>query len=522
MKKLTKKIVGTIIASVSTLAVIFTAFPVAAVSKASVAFHKSSLSQYTSQSKLRVTEQLLWDFESSGSYYTLDSSDSTQGSYSGKVSLSSNKSNCYLFSLTNKFSVNASDKKKVTFKVDIWVNDMSLVAHDHEAGYPQNDYTHFGTLYWRLKDKNGRTHGINTSVSDNEGKGGWQTMEFSLLHDNGKSSSFDYSNITGSFIYFNGRAGVTVRVDNLRVCYYSNSGYTADNEGIPSGSRVVSRCDADALDGAVISEWYGTSFDFTHQMFGSSCLAYKACTVDDYRIFFGEYDFSISQSADYICFWLWLPKGAEISRWFMEANYTQDNGNEFENPNWSVENLTKHAVDGFKTGEWNLLQVPLSALKNNNNGRDSLNLEHFRMVLQSEGDPFTVYFDNIYFCNATQKEAAAKEFRELKTVSSIVSSKPVSSSASSEEVSSADESLAGSDGSSDEGTENVTSDLSDIADGEPSDTVTSAVLSADLPQNDGKGFPVWGYIAIATAVAVVAGGVIILLIAKKRKSGEEQ
>jgi len=294
MKKHMKRLIAAVAASVSAFAVIFAALRLAAISTASVAFDKSSLYQYTSQSKLTVREQLLWGFESTGSYYTRDSADSTQGSYSGKVSLSSNKNSVYLFDITNKFSVNASNKKSVTFKLDIWVNNMSLLSHDHEAGYPQNDYSHFGTVFWRLKDRNGRVHCINTSISDNNGRGGWQTIEFSLLHDNGMDASFDYSNITGSFLFFSGKSGLVVRVDNLRACYYSNTGYSASSAGLPSGCRLVSRCDADALDGAVVSEWYGGSFDFTNKKFGSSCLAFKVCSVDDYRIFFGEYNFSIS------------------------------------------------------------------------------------------------------------------------------------------------------------------------------------------------------------------------------------
>ena len=515
MKTFVKKVIGTFVALASVFAIILTAFPAAAVSTSSVAFDKSSLSQYTSKSKLSVTNQLLWSFDKkdSAGVYTVDSTDSTEGNNCGKASFSSTSTSQKRFMQVSGLNINASQRAKVTIKLDIWVNDMSLLICDHEDVYTDIDYSHSGTVYWRAYSSSEDYHVVATTINDNGGKGGWQTIEMSFLHYNGgkRLSESGIKNITSIRLYAKPRKGLVIKLDNLRACYYGNEGYKPSSEGIPSGSRVVSRCDADALDGALVSEWYGASFDFGHQKFGSSCIAYKACTEDDYRIFFGEYDFTISYSKDYVCFWLWLPKGAKISRWFMEANKTQDNENEFENPGWSAENITKHAVDGFKSGQWNLITLPLSALTNKNGGRDTIELEHFRMVIQSEGDPFTVYLDNVYFCNAAQAKVAADEFRAMNKVSSNVSSKPVNSNTSSGLPGSSDEGLTVSDASSEE---DVSGELSSVTDKETSENATSATVSSD-EQKEEKGFPVWGYFPI---VAAVLACVVVPLVLRKKKN----
>ena len=488
-------------AVLSMLVLLFSALPASAASKASVAFHKSSLAEYTSQSKLTVTNHLLWSFkekDSSGKC-VVDKTDFTEGTSCGKTTFTATSSSQQKVMEVKGLNIDASERAKVTLKMDIWVNDMSLLVCDHEAGYPQNDYSHSGTVYWRVYNSSSDYHVVATTITDDNGKPGWQTIEMSFLHYNARKrlSESGIKKITSIALYAKPRKGLVIKLDNLRACYYENDGYVPSSDGIPEGSRVVSRCDADALDGAVVSEWYGASFDFEHQKFGSSCIAYTACTEDDYRIFFGEYDFSISHIKDYVCFWLWLPKGAEISRWFMEANYTQDNHNEFQNPSWSAENITKHAVDGFKSGQWNLITLPLSALTNDNGGRDTLNLMHFRMVIQSAGDPFTVYLDNVYFCNAAQAKVAADEFRAMKNASS----KPVSSESEISAPSSEDASIV----------QTVTSKPA-----VSKETVSPAVISSQTEENE-TGFPTWGYIAAGAAVAAVAVGAVLLVSAKKRK-----
>ena len=375
------------------------------------AYGKDSFSHYVDQEGLAVREELLWGFEEALHYHSLDTTDATQGKGCGMVTLAQDApSTTLVFHLTNRFLANASDLKKVTFKLDIWVNDMSLLGHDHEAGYPQNDYSHQGTLYFGLQDENGRNHKINTSISDNNGYAGWQTLEFSLLHDNSKHDDINYSRITNAFLHIIGRKGLTIKFDNLRACYYSNEGYVPNTDGFPNGCRVLSHCDAQSLDGLVISEWYGAKMDFENKRYGTSCLAFNCTKKDDYRIFFGPQNITLNYNTDYICFWVKVPENAKLATWFLEANQVQDSI-EYENPNSSVDNITKYAVGGWKTGEWNLIQMPLSALKKNNAG-DSITLQHFRMVPTSAGEDFTFLLDQVYVCNADQAAVAAKELTD--------------------------------------------------------------------------------------------------------------
>ncbi len=382
--------------------------PVLALSMAQTAYEKDSFSHYVDREGLAVKEELLWGFEEALHYHSLDTTDATQGKGCGVVTLTQDSpSTTLVFHLINRFLANASDLRKVTFKLDIWVNDMSLLGHDHESVQPGNDFSHHGTLYFGLQDENGRNHKINTSISDNNGYAGWQTLEFSLLHDNSKHDDMNYSRITNAFLHIIGRKGLTIKFDNLRACYYSNEGYLPNTDGFPDGCRIISRCDAESLDGLVISEWYGGKMDFENKRYGTSCLAFNCTKKDDYRIFFGTQNITLNYTTDYICFWVKIPENAKLATWFLEANQVQDSI-EYENPGASVTNITKYAVDEFRYGEWNLIQLPLTALVKNNAG-NTLNLQHFRMVPTSAGEDFTILLDQVYVCNAQQAAVAAKE-----------------------------------------------------------------------------------------------------------------
>lgn len=503
MKKRTFAILRTAIAAAAALALLLAALPVSAVSTSSVAFEKGSRSEYIENSYLNVKEELLWSFDEGdeGGNYAVDTSDFTEGNACGKMTSKWVDKSKTLFAVANKFKVDASDMMKVTFKIDIWVKDMSKVLCDHEAGYPQNDYSHSGTFYWRLTDGAGRWHGINVTIVDNNGKAGWQTMEYTLLHNNGMSDGFDFSNITGSWMMASVVGDAEIRLDNLRVCYYSNDGYEFSDYNFPEGCRVISDCEADSLDSAVITEWFGGSYSFEKQKFGRSCIAFTCSSKDDYRVFFGGLDIPMTYSEDYICFWVYVPKGKEFKTWFLELNQVQDSI-EYENPHYSAENIMKYAVDGFKYGKWNLIQMPLTALIQNNAG-ENITLHHFRMVPATEGKDFTMYFDNIYLCNAKQAKAAAKEFRNPSPAPEIVFSKPVSTSepeSAAEQVSS---------------TGNT--------DGIASTSVTSQPARSSASQNKDGGTSPIVYVIVAAAVVVigVCAGLVVFSVSKGKKSGTE-
>lgn len=500
MKKRTFAILRTAVAALAALALLLAALPASAVSTSSTAFEKGSRSEYVENSYLNVKEEMLWSFDEGDEdgNYAVDTSDFTEGNASGKITSKWVNSSKTLFAIANKFNVNASEMTKVTFKIDIWVKDMSKVLCDHEKGYPQNDYSHSGTFYWRLTDSAGRWHGINVTIVDNNGKAGWQTMEYTLLHNNGMSNGFDVSNITGSWMMASVTGDVEIKLDNLRVCYYSNEGYAFSDYNFPEGCRVVSDCEADSLDSAVITEWFGTSYDFENNKFGRSCLAATCTSKDDYRIFFGGLDIPMTYSADYICFWVKVPKGKTIDRWFLEANQAQDSV-EYENPGWSAENITKYAVDGFKAGKWNLIQLPLTALEKHNAG-ENITLHHLRMVLATDGKDFPVYFDNIYLCNEKQAKAAAKEFRNPSPAPVIVFSKPVSTS----EPESVAETVS-AESTDDTSSANVTS--------QPS--VSSKVKNS---ANKGTSPVVYVLVAVAVVVIGVCAGLVVFNVGKGKKS----
>ena len=140
-------------------------------------------------------------------------------------------------------------------------------------------------------------------------------------------------------------------------------------------------------------------------------MKFKCCPEDDYRVFFGGYDLALDYNSDYICFWVYAESGAEFTKWFFEANQVQDSI-EYENAGASFALISDNAVGGFKYDEWNLIQLPLSALEKHN-ADDSITMTHLRMVPATSGGTVTMYFDNIYVCGAEQAKAAAAEYRAM-------------------------------------------------------------------------------------------------------------
>ena len=213
---------------------------------------------------------------------------------------------------------------------------------------------------------------------------------------------------------------------------------------------------------------------------------------------FGGLNIPLSYSKDYICFWVKVPKGNTIDRWFLEANEAQDSV-EYENPAWDVENITKYAVDGFKAGKWNLIQLPLTALEKHNAG-ENITLHHLRMVFATEGKDFTVLLDNVYICNAAQAKVAAKEFRNPSPAPEIVFSKPVSTSEP--------ESVAGTvstESTDDTASANVTS---------------QSGVASEVKNSANKDTSLMVYVLIAVSVVVigVCASLIVFNIRKGKKS----
>jgi len=380
------------------------AFPASAVD---VANRKSSLSKFAGKGKLTATVEKLHSFDDmngvSGSG-SIDTGNKKEGS--GSYSYTFRSEGHQTVVTANGFSADASRAKKMTFRMWVFISDMTLLKCDHEAGYPDNDYSNSGTIFFRFQSAGGNW-AINQTI---EGKG-WQMCEFTLDHDNGASSSFDPTRISGMFLQASGRAGLTIKVDGLEVVYYNNDGYTDDNSTLPAGATLISNCEYDGLAGEVITEWYNSDFSTEDPKQGKSSLVLKVDGTDDNRAFWGGLNLPVSLD-DYLCFWFKTDNIKAMGlTGHIEINEIQDNL-EYQT---DFKLITTCTVEKLENDKWNLVMIPVKKMKFNypkdytgDTVNPVLNIHHLRLVPSGTGEGVAnVYFDQIF----TMKSADAINYK---------------------------------------------------------------------------------------------------------------
>ena len=162
------------------------------------------------------------------------------------------------------FRADVYDRKRLTLKFWIYVNDMTLMEGD--KGLPDH-----GTIYVRVSSEGGddaAEHGWNHTI---EGAG-WQEVELSFTCNNTYYAilkACDYRHLNYFRLFCYGRTGLEVRLDDLRLVEY-RAGYT--QPPAPFGGHWISTCDCTALDGVLLTEFFGASFDPGCKTGGSTSL----------------------------------------------------------------------------------------------------------------------------------------------------------------------------------------------------------------------------------------------------------
>ncbi len=296
----------------------------------------------------------------------------------------------------NAFEFAVKDKKTTTLKFWLFVNDTDLIDCDHDTQY--GIQKNQATFFIRVTDKNGRTYCWNHTITDN----GWHEIELSFNVHNGVDPEFDYEHVTGFWIMFSGRAGAVIELDDLRVVEYTTD---YKPEAVPADWRVITDAEYDALDGAIVQEWYGTYYDTEDKMQGKSSLCCEGdASVNDFRLIIANTSIPLDYDQDVLVFWMKLEKFASCNGLFLELNHVQDQ-HEYEK-SVSLDELKAYGLD--RENEWCQVVIPLTDFKQNlkpdvyGEGEDIV-MQNFRFVMNPvSGMDYKVHMDRAYF---TTKDA---------------------------------------------------------------------------------------------------------------------
>jgi len=309
------------------------------------------------------------------------------------VSSKKNDNQDVLLKRKTGFSFDASDRNKSTLKFWLYVSETDNVVCDHDEGY--GFQKNQATFYFRVVDKNGKTHAWNHTITNN----GWHEIELSFNVHNGADADFDYSNVTGFGMFFYTYKNVTVMIDSLRGVVYSTDYIPSEIEG-EKNPRLISDCEYDALDGAILQEWYGASYDLDDKVQGKSSL--RNCgdaTVNDFRTIIANLNVPMNKEKDVLVFSFKVADVSTFAKVLIELNEIQDQ-HEYQYT-FKAEQLKEYGFGG-ENDTWYEVRIPLSAF--NDNFKDpargtKVTLRNFRFVMTAAGDkPYDYNVDHIYLC----------------------------------------------------------------------------------------------------------------------------
>ena len=324
-----------------------------------------------------------------GGFYELDYSIDRDGALRWDIDGELQDLTQILKEASGSFFFNASDKKRTTLKFWLYVGDTDAVACDHDPinGFQKNQ----ATFYFRAVDKYGRSHCWNHTVTNN----GWHEIELSFNIHNGVDTGFDYANITGFWVGLMTYGDITVMIDDMRGVTYDTDYVPQPIEGEEDG-RLISDCEYNALDGAIIQEWYGASYDLEDKMQGASSLRnYGDASVSDFRTIIANLNLRMNRDRDELVFNIKILTPETIQSFFIELNQVQDSHE--ISAFFTLDELRQYGYSGDDA--WCEIRIPLSVFTvqlNPNLGSD-ITLCNFRFCANAIGEGrFEYNIDHIY------------------------------------------------------------------------------------------------------------------------------
>ncbi len=324
--------------------------------------------------------------------YSLDETYQREGDGAARIVITAqDKALEQLMWHNNAFDFAVEDLKKTTLKLWVFIEDDDKFTCDHDAGYGRQENQ--TTLFFRALDRQGRYHAWNHTLTGN----GWHEIELSFNFNNGVHDGFDYAHITGFGMMAAAEVGTIVEVDDLRFVTYETD---YEPTTLPEGDRWISECEADALDGLIVQEWYGCSYDLEDKKNGTSSVRCEGDpSVNDFRSIFHVGGVPMNYQEDVLVFWMKVNDLRTVSNLFIELNQVQDT-HEYEY-GISLAKLQEYGLSK-KAGEWSKIVVPLSDFRQNFKpdvyGTDeNITLNFARFVISGvNGKSYVVHYDDIY------------------------------------------------------------------------------------------------------------------------------
>ena len=412
------------------LSIPFTA-PVTA--KAEGANLKTTLTDYAGQGGLSYTSTRLMSFDngfgisrsSMSAYPTYDQTDKKQGAAAMSVTSSSdNSSFVALMTTVGAFNINITNTYAQNLKMWVYVNDPDLIACDHDSVHetPQEDsFTLLITLAYNTSSSFYR-------VQHTMHGAGWQEIDINFATDNVSENirqdinwNLRYMNITCDAL-----SGAQLKFDDLRLITYST---TAAKPAAPNNGRWISTCDFDQLDGGIISEWYGSSFDTEDKTQGSSSLRQEGYKIhEDYRITLSGMTTKAYYETDVLCFDFYIDDILKLSPSTSFRVGQSEAGTEhaYYSFDFSLFNAFANDMTGMVSG-WNSIKIPLKATKLNVDttffGEGYTDLIIRKITIHNPGNeyttvdnPYVLKIDNIYLTDKSNIDGIIFEENKIKDI----------------------------------------------------------------------------------------------------------
>ncbi|MBP5293536.1 MAG: hypothetical protein J6023_05355 [Clostridia bacterium] len=301
------------------------------------------------------------------------------------------------------FSFSVEDTHKTTLKFWLYVDDCTKISCDHDS-----DTTVFSdqaTFFFRVFDSKGVAYCWNHTLQGD----GWHEVELSFNIHNGIGGGFDYSNIVNFGVLVAGKEGAMFELDDLRVVKYRTD-YVP--EQLPNNARLITSGECDALDGVIIQEWYGCSYDKDIKFSGKSSIRYEGdSTNSDHRAIIANLDMEMDYDSDSLVIFMRPDVLANIGSLFIELNEIQDT-HEYEG-SFTVADLKTMGLSQ-KDKEWSAVVIPLSALRKNlkEGMGETVRLHNCRLVLSglSSSSQYLCHLDHICLVKTEDVDAFLSHF----------------------------------------------------------------------------------------------------------------
>ena len=337
------------------------------------------------------------------------------------------------------FNFTVTDPYAQNIKMWVYVSDCDAIACDHDAVYdtPQEDSFTFYITFGNS------TSSYNYRVQHTMHGSGWQEIDVNFATDNVSHNT--RKNINWNFKYMSiwckTVSGVTVKFDDIRLIEYTSTYEIPECE---NNGRWVSTCDYNALDGGIITEWYGSSFDLDEKAQGTSSLRIDGYPIHvDYRITLSGMSTKAYYDTDVFCMDMYIDDIRNMSTVF-EARIGENESSTdkaYYGFSYGLMNAYANKGEGLKSG-WNKLEMPLRnmALRINEDyfGEGYKDITIYKITFYNPATaytgadaPYTFRFDNMYVTDRSNLDLSFADkvqtvYRDIEPAENLDKIKPTS------------------------------------------------------------------------------------------------